>query len=49
VQHLNEPIVLHASTYRGGVYEAARDYIVKPLLANLEPDEHGLPDFVPFH
>jgi len=33
---------LQIPTYRGRVYESARDYIVKPLLANLEKYDRGL-------
>lgn len=29
--------LLSVPTYRGRVYESARDYVVKPLLANLDP------------
>jgi hypothetical protein len=34
--------LLAAPTYRGPLYASARDYIVKPLLANLEPLGSGL-------
>ncbi len=33
----NDPALLATQTYRGSVYGSARDFIVKPLLANLEP------------
>ena len=42
LHHFNDPDLLTASTYRGQLYESARDYIVKPLLANLEKRDHGL-------
>jgi len=32
-----DPALLRAATYRGRLYESARDFIVKPLLANTEP------------
>lgn len=34
--------LLQADTYRGKLYESARDFIVKPLLANTEPYGGGL-------
>lgn len=37
----DEADVLRAPTYRGPLYESARDYIVKPLLANLENYGNG--------
>lgn len=37
-----DPALLHEQTYRGGLYESARDYVVKPLLANMEPYGGGL-------
>ena len=33
----DDPALLKAATYRGPLYETARDFIVKPLLANTEP------------
>jgi GH15 family glucan-1,4-alpha-glucosidase len=33
--------LLGTSTYRGLLYESARDYVVKPLLANLDGYDHG--------
>jgi GH15 family glucan-1,4-alpha-glucosidase len=33
----DDPALLRAATYRGPLYESARDFIVKPLLANTEP------------
>jgi hypothetical protein len=41
LQKYDEPALLHVSTYRGPLYESARNYIVKPLLANLEPYQQG--------
>lgn len=32
-----DPALLKAATHRGPLYETARDFIVKPLLANTEP------------
>ena len=37
----DDPTLLATRTYRGGLYESARDYIVKPLLANLDEYDHG--------
>ena len=34
--------LLSTRTFRGTVYESARDFIVRPLLANLEPYQQGL-------
>jgi GH15 family glucan-1,4-alpha-glucosidase len=39
MQRYDDPALLRASTYRGHLYESARDYVVKPLLANVE--KHG--------
>ena len=36
------PALLKAATYRGTLYESARDFIVKPLLANTEKYGDGL-------
>jgi len=33
--------LLSTPTYRGGLYESARDFVVKPLLANLDPIGRG--------
>ena len=41
LQKYDEPALLRIPTYRGPLYESARDYIVKPLLANLEPYRDG--------
>lgn len=38
----NDEALLGASTYRGRLYESARDYVVKPLLANTEKYDQGL-------
>ncbi len=38
----NDPTLLTTPTYRGAVYESARDFIVAPLIANLEPYRNGL-------
>jgi GH15 family glucan-1,4-alpha-glucosidase len=38
----DDPALLKAATYRGTLYESARDFIVKPLLANTEPHGGGL-------
>ena len=40
-QQYNDIALLQVPTYRGTVYESARDYVVKPLLANLDPIGHG--------
>ncbi|WP_162601219.1 glycoside hydrolase family 15 [Occallatibacter savannae] len=34
--------LLQAETYRGNLYESARDFVMKPLLANTEPYGGGL-------
>lgn len=36
LQQTHDTALLQTSTYRGSLYESARDFIVKPLLANLE-------------
>jgi hypothetical protein len=38
----NDPALLEAVTYRGPLYESARDFIVKPLMANMEKYGDGL-------
>ncbi len=38
----NDPVLLKIPTYRGLLYESARDYVVKPLLANLDKFDQGL-------
>lgn len=42
VQHYHDRALLATPTYRGRLYQSARDYVVKPLLANLEPYGGGL-------
>ena len=36
-RRFNDPALLNTPTYRGPLYQSARDFVVKPLLANLEP------------
>jgi GH15 family glucan-1,4-alpha-glucosidase len=38
----DDPALLKEPTYRGPLYESARDFIVKPLMANTEPYGGGL-------
>ena len=38
----NDAALLKVATYRGPLYESARDYVVKPLYKNLEAYDHGL-------
>jgi hypothetical protein len=38
----HDPALLKETTYRGSLYESARDFIVKPLIANLERYDGGL-------
>jgi GH15 family glucan-1,4-alpha-glucosidase len=38
----DDPDLLRTATYRGPLYKSARDYVVKPLLANLEKYDDGL-------
>lgn len=38
----DDPALLKARTYRGPLYESARDFIVKPLVANMEKYGDGL-------
>jgi hypothetical protein len=42
VERYKDRSILKYSTYRGSIYESARDFVVKPLLANLEPYKDGL-------
>jgi GH15 family glucan-1,4-alpha-glucosidase len=42
MRQYNDPDLLRLPTYRGRLYESTRDYVVKPLLANLEKFDHGL-------
>jgi hypothetical protein len=37
----DDPDLLRAMTYRGQLYQSARDFVVKPLLATLEPFGDG--------
>jgi GH15 family glucan-1,4-alpha-glucosidase len=41
VRQYDDPELLQAATYRGGLYESARNYVVRPLLANLEKYDQG--------
>lgn len=38
----NDDALLRAQTYRGPLYESARDYVAKPLLANTDDFDHGI-------
>ena len=38
----NDVALLHVPAYRGRIYESARDFVAKPLLANLDPVSQGL-------
>lgn len=38
----HDPALLTAATWRGPLYESARDFVVRPLLANTESFEGGL-------
>jgi len=42
MRQYNDPTLLSTPTYRGTVYESARDFIVRPLYANLEKYGPGL-------
>lgn len=42
VRQYDDPTLLATPSYRGAVYQSARDYVVKPLLANAEKHDHGL-------
>lgn len=42
LKRFDDADLLRADTYRGKLYESARDYIVKPLLANTEVFGRGL-------
>ncbi|WP_051531398.1 glycoside hydrolase family 15 protein [Sphingomonas sp. URHD0057] len=37
LRRYDDPALLETATYRGRLYESARDFIVRPLLANTEP------------
>jgi hypothetical protein len=41
LRQYDDPALLQTATYRGPLYESARDYVVKPLLANLEKYDRG--------
>lgn len=41
LRQYDDPALLQTETYRGKLYESARDYVVKPLLANLDPYGQG--------
>ena len=42
LRRYDDPALLRENTYRGRLYESARDYIAKPLLANTEKYGDGL-------
>lgn len=42
IRQYDDATLLAAPTYRGRLYESARDYVAKPLLANLEKYDDGL-------
>jgi Glycosyl hydrolases family 15 len=42
LRQYDDPALLNTPTYRGALYATARDFIAKPLLANLEPYGPGL-------
>ena len=42
LKRFDDPDLLREETYRGKLYESARDYIVKPLLANTEAYGPGI-------
>jgi hypothetical protein len=42
LRQYDDSALLATPTYRGKLYESARDYVVKPLLANLEKYGNGL-------
>jgi len=42
LRRYDDPALLSAATYRGPLYESARDFIVKPLIANMEKYDDGL-------
>jgi len=41
-QKFDDAALLKTATYRGGLYESARDFVMKPLLKNLDPYGDGL-------
>ncbi|HEY1966004.1 MAG TPA: glycoside hydrolase family 15 protein [Acidobacteriaceae bacterium] len=42
MRQYNDAALLTTPSYRGQVYKSARDFVVKPLLANMETHDHGL-------
>ena len=42
LRKFDDPSLLKAATHRGQLYESARDFIVKPLIANMEKHGDGL-------
>jgi hypothetical protein len=42
LRRYDDPALLKAATHRGPLYESARDFIVKPLIANMEKYGDGL-------
>ena len=42
MRQYDDPTLLKVPTYRGRLYESARDYVVKPLLKNMEKYGQGL-------
>lgn len=42
LRQYDDPALLKVPTYRGRLYESARDYVVKPLLKNMEKYGQGL-------
>ncbi len=36
LRQYDDPALLHTATYRGALYESARDFVAKPLIANME-------------
>jgi GH15 family glucan-1,4-alpha-glucosidase len=41
LRQYDDPALLQTPTYRSWLYESARDYVVKPLLANVEQYDQG--------
>ena len=41
LRRYDDPALLNEATHRGRLYDSARDFIVKPLLANTEPYDGG--------
>lgn len=42
VAHFHDPAFLDTPTYRGTIYDSAKQFVVAPLVANLEPYRDGL-------